>query len=144
MRTARFFLALLAALFFSLSAAQAQNPAPATPLSVAGADTPDGKRIIAKLHSIVIDKLNLDHMDLRDVFPYLTNLSREIDPTHAGVNLILQDLFPPSLYPTESSRQVNLTLTKISLFDVMQIITSKTGCTLKFENNAIVVVPKKS
>lgn len=61
-------------------------------------DVESGKqKLERKIHSIVIDKVNLDHTDIADVVQLLTVKSKEFDPEHVGINFVLNlsSLPPP-------------------------------------------------
>ncbi len=45
--------------------------------------------ITAKLQSIIIDKINFDKLDIAQVVQFLTEKSKDLDPTHVGINFVL-------------------------------------------------------
>jgi general secretion pathway protein D len=54
--------------------------------------------ITAKLQSIIIDKINFDKLDIAQVVQFLTEKSKDLDPTHVGINFVLNlnEETPPS------------------------------------------------
>ena len=145
MRSRAFSVLLVAALFLLLpviSQAQGVIVDPATPFIVPGADTPDGKRIMAKLNSLIIDKLNIEAPNLKVVVAYLSQKSKEIDPDHTGVTIVLRG--PYQAQPPAFNRENPFQVTEVPLLDALRYLCNETNYDLKIEDNAVVLFPKQS
>ena len=139
MRGAPFFIAAIA--IFALASSTLLNAfTPAFIPSVPGADTADGKRIMEKLNSIIIDKCNFDVLDLTKILPYLTKRSEELDPEHAGVRFILRGPYQPPPW-NGIHREISFSLTEVPLIDVIRYLCQDTAHDFKIENDAVIVFP---
>jgi hypothetical protein len=112
----------------------------AWPTSVSGSETPDGKRIMAKLNSILIDKRNFETYDLTKILPYLTQRSKELDPEHIGVKFILQGPYQPHPW-SGMNREVTQSFTDVPLIEVLWYTCQATHHDFKIEDNAVIVFP---
>ncbi len=144
MRIALFRLAFLAIVVLSSSVSldaqdQVEQPWSEVP---AGSDTPIGKRTLAKLKTIIIDKLNFDRIDLREDLAYLTKRSKELDPDHVGVRIILPGTYTPA--PGQPiHREVTQCFEDVPLIEVLFYICNETAHDFKIENDAVIVFSAK-
>jgi hypothetical protein len=139
MRVARFYIAIVAILILVPSCLlNASTPAFIPPVPVA--ETDDGKRIMEKLNSIIIDKCNFDVLDLTKILPYLTKRRKELDPEHVGVRFILRGPYQPPPW-NGIHREISLSLTDVPLIDVVRYLCRDTDHDFKIENNAVIVFP---
>src|SRR5258708_2302666 len=76
---------------------------------VPGADSPDGKRIMAKLNSIIIPTVDFDKFDIANVVDFLTIKSKELDPDHMGFQFRLELPTTPDSKVTWRHRKVSIT-----------------------------------
>ena len=112
--------------------------------TIPGADTPEAKRILAKLNSIIIDKCNFDQFDLTKILPYLTKRSKELDPEHIGVKFMLRGPYTPPPIPPSGipiHREVSMTLEDVPLIDVLGYFCQQTDHDWKIEDDAVIVFP---
>ncbi len=76
------------AVLFSFKPLQANSPEIA--MDITGANTPEGKRVADKLNSIIIPKIDFDKLDIAAVIDFLNIKSKELDPDHLGIKVILR------------------------------------------------------
>jgi hypothetical protein len=119
---------------------------PAILPAVQGADTANGKRVLAKLNSIIIDKCNYDFQydDLRITLSYLTTRSKELDPEREGVRFVLQGPYkPPPLPPGGKPihREISLSLSNLLLIELLGYICQVTDHSARISDDAVIVFP---
>jgi hypothetical protein len=110
------------------------------------AATASQERIKKKLRTIIIDKLNFDRIDLRNILSYLTNRSKELDPEHEGVKFVLQGPYQPPPPPAPDQplhREGGPTLENVPLADVVNYFCETTDHDYKIEDDAVVLFPVK-
>ena len=125
--------------------------------------------ITNKLQSIIIDKINFDKLDVASVVQFLTQKSKELDPSHIGINFVLnlnQDIPPPTApagtttaatapagaaatgttpAPASSSgpihRAVTIQLENVPLSDVLGYILQQTNLQYSVDDYAVLPAP---
>lgn len=120
----------------------ASNPAPAgRPLS------PEESPAGAKALSIILPKVEFREATIQEVLEYLRVKAAEIDPEHAGVNIVLK--LPPAP-PADSSRinpadaRITLQLTNIPLYEALKYAAELCDLQLVTTRNAMVLQPAQA
>src|SRR5260221_2866063 len=111
------------------------------PPDTKGADSPESKLAIIKLHSIIIDKVDFEKLDIAKVLDFLNIKSKEIDPDHVDVQLRLvlppeQDSKSPKVH-----RKVAITLDEVPLVDVLGYVCVQTYLRYKIVKAEVVLYP---
>jgi hypothetical protein len=113
--------------------------------------TPAAKKVWVKLHSIVVESPSVPPEDLGKTLAYLVEQSKERDPEHIGVRIVLTDTSPAKksgiqtadgrLHPIhrETEKWGDMPLGEC-LFYICQM----TGHDFKIEGDAVIVFPAKS
>lgn len=114
---------------------------PAFPPIIEGADSAEGKPVMAKLTSIVIPKVNFEKLDIDRVIEFLTTKSKELDPEHIGVKFTLRLPPPGEKSPRRVYRQVSITLDNVPLNDLLLYIAQQTNLVFKIEKDTVVFAP---
>lgn len=116
-------------------AAQVGVP-PANPLAnlhVPVQDDPAARALALKLQSIVVDKIDFDHLDIADVLKLLAAKSKQLDPDKTGINFVLVD---PSVH-----RAVTLKLEGVPMDSVLDLIGQQTGLRFSVDPYAVTCRP---
>jgi hypothetical protein len=106
------------------------------PPTLQGADTARGKQTLARLNSIIIDKINCD-IDITGATHFLTDKSKDEDPDHIGVFFQLN--LPPDWKPRTGRRDVILILEKAPLREVLVNVCAQTGLSYEIAGQVVVV-----
>jgi len=116
----------------------ADLPAIVDPAIVPGANSPEGKKNVAKLASIIIPKVDFERIDIVHVVDFLNIKSMELDPEHVGVPFHLELPSPdaPRFY-----RYFSLTITDVSVEDLLGYISAQTSLRYKIVKGVVVVSP---
>jgi hypothetical protein len=101
-----------------------------------------------KLKSIIIDKVDFNKADIKDVIQFLVTKSKEIDPDKVGVNIVYR-LTPmndneegdaaPS--PPRIHREVTIVLDNVALDEVLGDIAQQTNLKYSVEDYAVYFRP---
>jgi hypothetical protein len=105
--------------------------------------TPAAKKIWVKLQTIIIDKCNVENLDLTIILPFLTKRSKELDPEHVGVKFILIGPYTPPI-GGPIHREISMTLTDVPLCEVVSYFCQQTEHQWKIEDDAVIVFPAKT
>lgn len=96
------------------------------------------ERTQAKLEQIVIDKLNFEKLDIKDVVTFLNQKCRQLYPQNSGVEikleLPLKDTKPPTY-----RRKVSITLQDVPLSDVLGYVVNQTNLEYHVEPGKVVI-----
>jgi hypothetical protein len=114
---------------------------PPVVLHIQGADSPDGKRIIAKLNAIIIPKADFDKFPIALVVDFLTIKSKELDPDHMGLQFRLELPPTPDSKALLPHREVSITLTDTSILDVLGYVCVQTELRFKIVKGEVVLCP---
>lgn len=122
--------------------------APEPELTDGGGDSGSGRTIEAKLRQIVIPRLALDQVSLRDAIEFLRlTSSREdldtIDQTQRGINFTI-DLGPedsPVVQKIENQR-FDLKLSNVPVLQVLQYINELTGTSYVVDQYSVIIRPR--
>ena len=102
--------------------------------------------ITRKLNSITFPKIEFQDATVREAFEFLVTKAKALDPSGAGVNIVLKlDPSPDSPVPLDqNSADPRLTgsLSDVSLLEAMQYIVGRAKLKLRIEPFAIAIVPK--
>ena len=104
------------------------------------------KHLIRKLRStFIIAKVDFNKADIADVVDFLNKKSKEIDPDHVGVKIVLHLPTPPTA-GQGYRRQVTLTLEDAPLDDVLRYVVEQTRLEFEYSinSNEIVIRPLDS
>ena len=107
------------------------------------------KAIERKIQSIVIDKVDLDKVDVADVIQFLTERSKDLDPEHVGINFVLNLEAQPSAKGTAPAsstagsvqRAVTLHLENVPLADLLGYIIQQTHLQYAVDDYAVYLRP---
>jgi len=113
------------------------DPAELSPIQ--GADSPDGKKIMAKLNSIIIPKVDFDKFDIANVVEFMTIKSKELDPENLGVLFRLEAPARLDSKSPQFHREVSITLTDDSLQDLLAYVCEQTSLRYKIANGTVVL-----
>jgi len=122
--------------------ADAWNP---EPRALASIDAPKGssesdklatQQLEARLKSINIPVLDFQNTSIQDVVLFLSAASRSADPAGNGVNILLL-----GFDSAEEDGTVTMSITDISLFDALKVITEMNSLKLELNPNAIAILP---
>ena len=99
--------------------------------------------ITKRLNTIIIPKMVFHEASIKDAINFLRQKSKEVDPTHEGVNLVLKwdGLVEPSTKPGENETRITLSLTDIPLFEALRYITYQANLKVKIDPYAVSIVP---
>lgn len=126
--------------------------------------------ITRKLQSIIIDKVNFDKLDIATVISFLTQKSKELDPTHEGINFVLRlssetpaapaaggaggapapagaapkpggAATPPVAEQPAIHREVSINLENVPLADILGYIISQTNLQYTVDDYAVYLRP---
>jgi len=112
------------------------NPAFVIP----GSDSAEGKKILAKMNSIIIPRIDLDKLDISNVAEFMTIKSKELDPEHLGIQFRLELPLEPD---SRLHRQVSVVLTNVPLQDVLGFVLAQTNLRLKIvKGSAVLYLPE--
>ncbi len=125
----------------------------------------DRAKIAKKLQTIIIDKVNFDKLDINTVVEFLQQKSKELDPTHEGINFVLRltsdtETTPGAATPTGTApatgapaapaasdethaihREVSITLENVPLADVLGYVINQTNLQFSVEDYAVYLRP---
>jgi hypothetical protein len=90
-----------------------------------------------KISSIVIDRVNLNRVDIVDVLQFLTRRSKDIDPEKKGVVFVLDNLTTTST-TNPVHREVSVVLDNVPLGDLISYIMQQTNLTYAIEKDGAV------
>jgi general secretion pathway protein D len=117
--------------------------------------------ILKKINTIMLDKVVLDDVTIREAVDFLKQKSRELDlgtpdPKKRGVNIVLKPLTTPTLsadaalpgedgtpvepFVTENSR-ITMSLSNVPLMEAIRYLTELSGLKPKIEPFAVYIVP---
>jgi hypothetical protein len=113
--------------------AWAQSGGPAGSLHIPVADDPTARALAQKVQSIVIDKVDFDHLGIADVLQVLTAKSKALDPDKTGINFVLIDPTPQSHPPYT----VTMQLENVPLDALLDLIGQQTGLRFQVEAYAV-------
>jgi len=112
--------------------------------NVTGGDTPEGKPVNGRLNSIILHKVDFEKQDIVEVIKFLSNKSKELDPTHVGVEIRLElsRTTPSTSFPVRPvHRTVNLTLDDRCLAEVLAYICEESNMGYRIIDKEIVMRP---
>jgi hypothetical protein len=93
-----------------------------------------------KLHSLIIDRVNFNQLDIAAVMQFLAQKSKDLDPDHKGINFVLADLsHADPQHPVR--RSVSVVLDNVPLSDLLTYITQQTNLKYSIEDNIVTFKP---
>jgi len=96
-------------------------------------------KLVLKLKSIIIDKVDFNKTDIATVIDFLSKKSKELDPAKQGINFVLR--LPDAPESTASHvkvhREVSMTLDNIPLIDLIMEISEQTNLKFTIEDYAV-------
>jgi len=114
---------------------------PGIEIPISGADSPDGKRIMGKLNSIIIEKVNFDKVDITPVIEFLSTKSKELDIDHVGLKFYLEWPQPSAVKSLHLHREINITLENIPISELLAYICAQTNLSYKITHGKVVIAP---
>ena len=129
------FIALLGA-WCVAGQAVAQQGVPADPLAglhIPVQDDPTARALALKLKSMVVDKIDFDHLDIADVLQFLAARSKQLEPDKTGINFVLVD---PTVH-----RTVTMKLENVPMDSVLDLIGQQTGLRFSVDPYAVTCRP---
>jgi RNA polymerase sigma factor (sigma-70 family) len=93
--------------------------------------------IVHKLGRLIIEDIEFQNKPIEDVVSELTRISKELDPTHEGVQFAFEES------GESQDRNVTLKLKHASLLQVIQSLTTTSGAQFKIENKTLVIFLSK-
>jgi hypothetical protein len=104
-----------------------------------GADSPESKRTMILLQTIIIPKVNFDWLGIAAVIDFFTIKSKELDPKHVGIRFRLPH--SSSSKPTHFKRQVSITLEEVPLIELLGFTIVQTNLNYKIVKGVVILVP---
>ena len=95
-------------------------------------------RLVRKLDSIILPRINFNGMELSRVVETLSELSVEYDKDGEGVNIVV--LFNP----TELDPEINITLRNLSLNKILKYVTQQVNFTYDIGDEVVTIQPSDS
>jgi general secretion pathway protein D len=91
------------------------------------------ERLMQKLRTLRVAKLDFSQATLEEVVEYLRITSRDTDPEGKGIGFIL------SVEDETKTRTVNLSISDVPLEEVVRYVTEMAGASFKVEDHAVVI-----
>jgi hypothetical protein len=131
--------AAIAALTLPNQAAAQEQPAGVSPAPPSTAET--GSALIKdKLHSMILEKVNFDKMDIVEVIHFLAAKSKELDPDKEGINFVMGD--PANFAPEDHvHREVSIVLDSVPMDELLGYITEQTNLQYRVDDYAVYLHP---
>lgn len=131
------------------SAVQVRAEGPAVTASASPSGVKPGMTIPEKLKSMVIDKIDFDHLDMTAVTEFLTHKTKELDPDHQGINFVLLSAEAPApgtaaTVAPATRRQVSITLSDYPLIEVLDLIARQANLNYSVRDSGVYFAPAPS
>ncbi len=109
------------------------------PWSHAGANLdPRKDKIVNKLDSIVLKRIEFDETPLKNVIEYLIAQSRAEDPSGDGVNILLK-FDPEKMKDSAKALTVSMNLRNVTLKQAIKFLTQVTDLRYKIEADCVLI-----
>jgi hypothetical protein len=106
-------------------------------LPVAAPDDKVAQATKQKLQTIIIDKINFQNLDVATVVQFLAQKSKELDPTHEGINFVLANLdSAPNVH-----RSISMSLENIPLSDLVREIAQQAQLGVSINGTIVTLKP---
>jgi general secretion pathway protein D len=92
---------------------------------------------LSRLQTIVVDRINFQKLDIAAAVQFLAQKSKELDPTHRGINFVLGAIAPGD----KIHREVSVTLDSDPLSDVIREIAQQTNLHYSVGDNIVTFKP---
>ena len=102
---------------------------------------PDAHALQKRLKSIVIPKVVIDKMDIKDVVQFLQTESKEFDPDKVGLNFVLRLTIPQEDAHLHIHREVSITLHNVPLDELLGFIVTQTNLEYSVGDDAVYIRP---
>jgi hypothetical protein len=87
--------------------------------------------LVQRLNGIIIPEFNFREAKPSEIFAFLSNESRRLDPEHVGANIVLQG--------ESDEMRVTISLRNVPLLDAMNYVRRAAGLSYRIEPNAVII-----
>lgn len=90
-----------------------------------------------RLQTIVIDRVNFQDLDIAAAVQFLAQKSKQLDPTHRGINFVLGAINPGD----KVHRSISVVLDSVPIADLLQYIEQQTNLHYSVGDNIVTFKP---